>query len=68
MFDYDGICRFWKRRRNQRPGYIREEFSEIDFLYKVRDIGRGENGQRYPTAAGLLMIDYKYEIVKEFCK
>jgi predicted HTH transcriptional regulator len=36
------------------------------FLRRVGAIGVGEDGEYYPTAAGLLMFGYEYEIVREF--
>ena len=66
VFDYDSLHRYRNRMKNHRPGHVWEELSEVDFLYKLGAVGRGENGQLHPTAAGLLMFGYEYEIVKEF--
>lgn len=66
VFDYDSLHRYRNRMKNHRPGHVWEELSDVDFLYKLGAVGRGENGQLHPTAAGLLMFGYAYEIVKEF--
>ncbi len=36
------------------------------FLRKIGAIGIGEDGKYHPTAAGLLMFGYEYEITREF--
>ena len=41
------------------------EDNEI-FLRKIGAIGIGEDGKYHPTAAGLLMFGYEYEITREF--
>ena len=66
VFDYDSLHRYRNRMKNHRPGHVWEELSDVDFLYKLGAVGRGENGQLHPTAAGLLMFGYEYVIVKEF--
>lgn len=66
VFDYDSLHRYRNRMKNHRPGHVWEELSDADFLYKLGAVGHGENGQLHPTAAGLLMFGYEYEIVKEF--
>ncbi len=35
-------------------------------LFKLGAVGRGEDGKLHPTAAGLLMFGFEYEIVKEY--
>ena len=52
--------------KNYRPGHVWEELEDIDFLYRLGGVGRGGDGNFHPTAAGLLMFGYEYEIVKEF--
>ncbi len=65
-FDYDSIHRYRNRMKNHRPGHVWEELEDNDFLYRLGAVGRGEDGKLHPTAAGLLMFGYEYEIVKEF--
>ncbi len=66
VFDYDSVHRYRIRMRNHRPGHVWEELEDADFLYKLGAVGRGTDGKLHPTAAGLLMFGFEYEIVKEF--
>ena len=66
IFDYDSVHRYRNRMKNYRPGHVWEELDDIDFLYKLGAVGRDDNGELHPTAAGLLMFGYEYEIVKEY--
>lgn len=52
--------------KTYRPGHVWEELEDVDFLYKLGAVGRSSDGKMHPTAAGLLMFGYEYEIVKEF--
>ena len=52
--------------KNHRPGHVWEELEDEAFLYRLGALGRGEDGLLHPTAAGLLMFGFEYEIVKEF--
>lgn len=66
VFDYDSVHRYRIRMKNYRPGHVWEELEDTDFLYKLGAIGRNADGKMHPTAAGLLMFGYEYEIVKEY--
>ena len=66
VFDYDCVKRYRQRMRTYRPGHVWEELEDNEFLYRLGGIGRDEGGHMHPTAAGLLMFGYEYEIVKEF--
>lgn len=66
VFDYDSIHRYRIRMKNYRPGHVWEELEDVDFLYKLGAVGRSGDGKMHPTAAGLLMFGYEYEIVKEY--
>lgn len=59
-----------KRYRNFfRSTHINHPWNNEDdemFLRKIGAIGIGEDGKYYPTAAGLLMFGYEYEITREF--
>ena len=66
VFDYDSVHRYRIRMKNYRPGHVWEELDDVDFLYKLGAIGRSADGKMHPTAAGLLMFGYEYEIVKEY--
>ena len=65
-FDYDSVKRYRIRMKTYRPGHVWEELEDVEFLYKLGAIGRSSDGNMHPTAAGLLMFGYEYEIVKEF--
>ena len=66
VLDADTIRRYRIRMKNHRPGHVWEELEDEEFLYKLGAVGRGEDGALHPTAAGLLMFGFEYEIVKEF--
>ena len=65
-FDYDSVKRYRIRMKTYRPGHVWEELADVEFLYKLGAVGRSSDGKMHPTAAGLLMFGYEYEIVKEF--
>ena len=65
-FDYDSVKRYRIRMKTYRPGHVWEELEDAEFLYKLGAVGRSSDGKMHPTAAGLLMFGYEYEIVKEF--
>ncbi len=64
--DYDSVRRYRIRMKSYRPGHVWEELEDTAFLYKLGAVGRGDDGKIHPTAAGLLMFGYEYEIVREF--
>ncbi len=66
VIDYDSVRRYRIRMKTYRPGHVWEELEDAEFLYKLGAVGRSENGKMHPTAAGLLMFGYEYEIVKEY--
>lgn len=66
VLDTDTIRRYRIRMKNHRPGHVWEELEDEEFLYRLGALGRGEDGLLHPTAAGLLMFGFEYEIVKEF--
>ena len=68
VFDYDCVHRYRNRMKNHRPGHVWEELEHREFLYKLGAVGRSDDGKMHPTAAGLLMFGYEYEIVKEYPK
>ncbi len=66
VIDYDSVRRYRIRMKTYRPGHVWEELEDAGFLYKLGAAGRSEDGNMHPTAAGLLMFGYEYEIVKEY--
>lgn len=66
VFDYDSVKRYRIRMKTYRPSHVWEELEDTEFLYKLGAVGRSSDGKIHPTAAGLLMFGYEYEITKEF--
>lgn len=66
VFDYNSIASYRMRMNSSRPGHIWGTLDDIDFLQKLGAVGKGDDGRLHPTAAGLLMFGYEYEIVREF--
>lgn len=66
VFDYGSVKRYRTRMETDRPGHAWEGLEDVEFLYKLGAVGRSGNGKMCPTAAGLLMFGYEYEIVKEY--
>ncbi|MCL1873786.1 MAG: putative DNA binding domain-containing protein [Clostridiales bacterium] len=65
-FDYDSVRSYRIRLKNTRPGHVWEKLEPVEFLQKLGCIGRAEDGSLHPTAAGVLMFGFEYEIVKEY--
>ena len=65
VFDFESVHKYRNRMASARPGHVWEELDDENFLYKLGAVGRGDDGL-HPTAAGLLMFGFEYEIVKEF--
>ena len=66
VLDYDSVHRYRNRMKIHRPGHVWEDYDDEQFLYRLGAAGRAEDGSMHPTAAGLLMFGYDYEIVREF--
>ena len=66
VFDKDTIKRYRIRMQWIRPGHVWEALEDVDFLYRIGAVGRDADGKLHPTAAGLLMFGYEYEIVREY--
>ena len=53
--------------RTLHGNHVWDSLDNIDFLRKIGAVGLStETGKLHPTAAGLLMFGYEYEIVREF--
>ena len=65
VLDYDSLHRYRARMWDCRPGHSWAMLEDEDFLYKVGAVGR-DSGGLHPTAAGLLMFGYEYEIARAF--
>ena len=66
VFCSDSIRSYRQRMKLSRPGHVWETLDDEDFLMKLGATGIGEDGKIHPTAAGLLMFGYEYEIVREY--
>ena len=64
--DRDTLRRYRARMADCRPGHVWESLGDEDFLYKLGAAGKDAAGALHPTAAGLLMFGYEYEIIQEF--
>ena len=65
-FDYESVRRYRTRWLNTRTEHAWANLSDEEYLYKIGAIGRAEDSTLHPTAAGILMFGYEYEITKEF--
>ena len=66
VFCTDSIRSYRQRMKLSRPNHVWENLDDEDFLMKLGAMGIGEDGKHHPTAAGLLMFGYEYEIVREY--
>jgi len=66
VFDYESLRHYRNRMKVTRPGHVWEKLEDVEFLQKIGAIGIGEDEKLHPTAAGLLMFGFEYEIVREF--
>ena len=64
VFDYETVKSYRQIMKHTRPNHVWERLEDNDFLLKLGAIARGEDEQMHPTAAGLLMFGYEYEIVR----
>jgi predicted HTH transcriptional regulator len=65
-FDYDSVKGYRNAMRVTRLNHVWENLDDDDFLVKLGAVARGEDEKLHPTAAGLLMFGFEYEIVREF--
>jgi predicted HTH transcriptional regulator len=66
VFNYESVHSYRMRMKYSRPGHVWEALSDEEFLLRLGAVGRGEDGKKHPTAAGLLMFGNEYEIVREY--
>ncbi len=66
VFCADSVNAYRQRMILSRPNHVWENLDNQEFLMKLGAIGIGEDGKPHPTAAGLLMFGYEYEIVREY--
>ena len=66
VFCYETIRSYRNVLRLMRPEHIWTELADDDFLYRIGAVAYSSNGKLHPTAGGLLMFGYEYEILKEY--
>ncbi len=66
VFNTDSVRGYRQRMSFSRPGHVWEQLDDEAFLQKIGAIGIGDDGQKHPTAAGLLMFGNEYDIVREY--
>ena len=66
VFDFESVHSYRMRMKHSKPGHVWETLEDEDFLLRLGAVGRGDDGKRHPTVAGLLMFGHEYEIVREF--
>jgi len=65
-FDYECVRRYRTRWQNTRIEHAWANLTDTEYLHKIGAIGRAEDSTLHPTAAGILMFGFEYEIIKEF--
>ncbi len=66
VLDPDAIRRYRSRMILRHPEHIWQELDTPEFLYKLGAAAKAPDDSLCPTAAGLLMFGYEYEIIREF--
>lgn len=66
VLDEDCLHRYRARMWECNPEHSWVMLEDEEFLYKLGAAGRGADSSLHPTAAGLLMFGYEYEIHREF--
>ena len=66
VFCMDTVKRYRNFFRSTHINHLWNNEDDEIFLRKIGAIGISEDGKYHPTAAGLLMFGYEYEITREF--
>lgn len=66
VFCMDTVKRYRNFFRSTHINHLWNNEDDEMFLRKIGAIGIGDDGKYHPTAAGLLMFGYEYEITREF--
>ena len=56
VFNYETVAAYRNRLKITRPDHVWENLADNEFLYKLGAIGLGDDREKHPTAAGLLMF------------
>lgn len=66
-FDMGTVMRYKTRLSNLKPNHVWNDIPVDELLLKIGALVKdNETGRVHPTAAGILMFGYEYEIVREF--
>ena len=66
VFCEDSLRSYRNAFRFSKPNHIWTDLQDDDFLYRIGALAYGEDGKLHPTAGGLLMFGYEYEILKSY--
>ena len=66
VFCTESIRAYRQRMKISRPNHVWETLDDKEFLLHLGAMGIGGDGKVHPTAAGLLMFGYEYEILREY--
>lgn len=67
VFCNDSVNAYRNRFRSLHVNHVWDSLDDTDFLRKIGALSlSSETGKLHPTAAGLIMFGYEYEIVREF--
>ena len=67
VFCKDSVNAYRNRFRSLHVNHVWDSLDDTDFLRKIGALGLSSAaGKLHPTAAGLIMFGYEYEIVREF--
>ncbi len=66
VFCKDTIQAYRQNFKTSNYGHLWNSYEDEMFLRRIGAMGVADDGEYYPTAAGLLMFGYEYEIVREF--
>ena len=66
VFSYESIRGYRNVMKLTSPDHIWVNIEDDDFLYRIGAVAFGEDNKLHPTAGGLLMFGYEYEIMKEY--
>jgi predicted HTH transcriptional regulator len=64
--DIESLDRYRNRMKATRPGHVWIDLKDNEFMQKIGAVDVGEDNELHPTAAGLLMFGYEYEILSEY--
>ena len=66
VFNFESVRSYRMRMKYSRPGHVWEALDDEEFLLRLGAVGRGADGSKHPTVAGLVMFGNEFEIVREF--